>query len=206
MVLPRDVVTGAANLASRSGGAVANLASSGVRGASATVHFGTAVASKLEQAIDLHIKTLQAAQPIVVALAKAVDEGLIDDLRVGLRAIDATVTMMNRMGKQMDQTTALFEETTGHVRQTAAAATTMMDVLPATQLDIARLGEAMERMLAMWTEPIPGFDNMPGVKQARSALAAAGLAASSFSGQDRAREGTAKKTSKSTPRRPSGSS
>lgn len=175
------------------------------------MHHGGAVAAKLEQAIDLHIKTLQAAQPIIVALSKAVDDGLLDELRVGLRALDASVNMIDRLGKQWDQTTALVEDTAGYVRQTASAATAVMDALPATQMDIARLGEMMERMLVMFTEPIAGFDAMPGVRQARNALStAAGLAASNLSGQrPGGTEETVVKKARATkrgPRRPAGSS
>lgn len=184
MMLPRGVVTRAAHIANRSAATVVDMVSGGVRGATTTVHFGNTVAARLEQAVNLHIKTLEAAQPLIAALATAANEGLIDDLRIALRALDASVAIVNRMGEQMDQTVALLEGTMEPARESAEALRAVTNALPGAQRDIAQLGETMERVFEMMTAPMAGFDVMAGAKRARSAFsAAAGLTSGNPAGR-----------------------
>jgi hypothetical protein len=180
MTLPHDVVRGAAHIANRSATTVVDMVAGGMRGATTTVHLGNTVAARLEKAVNLHIKTLEAAQPLIAALATAANEGLVDDLRVALRALDASVAMVNRMGEQMDRAIALLEGTMEPARESAEALRAVTDALPGAQRDLAQLGETMERVFAMMTAPMAGFDMMAGAKRARSAFStAAGLASGS---------------------------
>ena len=173
MAGPLAVVRDTAQRAGRSAGAVTALASGGLRGVTATVRVAKTMSDQVARAIDLHIKTLQAAQPVIAALARSIDEGLIDDLRGGLRALDTTATMLNRMGERLDEMSAHLEQTMEPVRETAAAVRVLMNASPAAQANLNQAGQAMERMVGLMAPASAGFDLMPGVKQAREAFTAA---------------------------------
>ena len=141
------------------------LLAGGVQGATATVQFGERLAANLERALELHIRTLELAQPLVVAVTKAVEDGLLDDLRVALRAIDAGIALTEQMTQQIATMNALLDATTKVVRDTAATAGGVIENLPATRVELAHLREAMDRMVAQMTAAAP-LGAIPGVSRA----------------------------------------
>jgi hypothetical protein len=93
----------------------------GVQGATATIQLGERIAANLERALELHIKTLELAQPLVEALAKAVEDGLLDDLRVALRAVEAGATLTEQMSRQLATMNSMLETVERMVGQMTSA-------------------------------------------------------------------------------------
>ena len=153
-----------------------------MQGAAATVQLGERLAANLERALELHIKTLELAQPLIVSLTEAVEDGLLDDLRVALRAIEAGIALSEQVSQQMATMNSLLDGTTQAVRDTAATASGVIESLPATRLELAQLREAVDRMVGQMTAVAP-LGAIPGMGRAL------GLASPPFSRQPTRPEG-----------------
>jgi hypothetical protein len=173
MVAPGDVVGRMTDLAGRSVGVAGQVAVGGVQGAAASVRIGTRLAGKLEHALDLHIKTLESAQPFVAALTRAIDAGLIDDLRAGLRTVETGMVVADRLTQQLGVLIGILDTATQAVRDASATAHGIMDGLPTAQAEFVRMHEVMEEMLKlMRTMPVTPQDFIPGMSRAMGLLSA----------------------------------
>jgi hypothetical protein len=165
MPSPRDVPTLAGDVLRGSVSRAGALLAGGVQGATATIQLGERVAANLERALELHIRTLEVAQPLVAALTHAVEDGLLDDLRLALRAVDAGTGLVEQMTQQLATMNTLLDGTTQVVRDAAATATGVIENLPATRVELAQLREAMDRMVGQMAAVAP-LGTLPGVSRA----------------------------------------
>jgi hypothetical protein len=120
MASPREVPAIAGDVLKGSVGRAGALLAGGMQGAAATVQLGERLAANLERALELHIRTLELAQPLVAALTKAVEDGLLDDLRVALRAVDAGASLTEQMSRQLATMNAMLETVDRMVGQMAS--------------------------------------------------------------------------------------
>jgi hypothetical protein len=85
-----------------------------VVGHSATT--GERVAGQVGSLLHEVAVTAKAVQQVTLALAEAVDDGLIDELRLGLRHVAVAVELMAVVNQQLDQAMPVLDATTPTLR------------------------------------------------------------------------------------------
>ena len=76
-----------------------------------TVDYTGRMALKLERLLDEAIQTLAVARPVMITLAKALDEGLLEDVLTALRQVEAANGLMGKATRQLDSMLPLLDAT-----------------------------------------------------------------------------------------------
>lgn len=145
-----------------------------------TVDYVERVARKAEALLDESIDVVRTARPVVEAVAQAVDDGLVDDLRSAVRQADAGFTRMNRVSGQIEQTVPAIDSTLSRigrtlpvVERTARAVHDTMpgvSVLPSTRDEIRMAREATERLAGVLNAALEQLEALPGAGLVRRTL------------------------------------
>jgi hypothetical protein len=77
----------------------------------ASVDYTGRMALKVEQLLDEIILTLQVARPVMVTVARALDDGFLDQLSATMRQIDAVTGVMGKATGQFDVVLPLIDAT-----------------------------------------------------------------------------------------------
>lgn len=122
---------------------------------------------KAETFLDESIGFMQDARPLVIALATAVDSGLIDDVRRLMRITETTVNQVALVSTRLDQAAAQLARLVPSVDRTAQSMKKLLPViegLPETQEDIRIARDAVQRVEALVTATVAQLDALPGAK------------------------------------------
>jgi hypothetical protein len=129
--------------------------------------YAARMTSKAETFLDESIGFLQDARPLVVALADAVDSGLIEDVRRAMRITETTVNQIALVSNRLDQAATQLAKLVPTMNGTAAGVRKLIPViegLPETQEDIRVARDAVERVEAMVNATLGGLDLIPGAR------------------------------------------
>lgn len=69
------------------------------------------VAGKVEHILDQITETLDAGAPLIAALTRAIEDGLIDELRAALSQVEGAVDLVGAISQQIDQAMPIFDAT-----------------------------------------------------------------------------------------------
>lgn len=133
-----------------------------VDGVTGSIGYGVRMTGKAETLLDEGIGFFQDARPLVVALTKAVDEGLIDDVRRVLRLTETTVNQVAAVANRIDGAAAQIRRLVPELDLTAKKVLPVIDGLPATQADIREARESVLRVEALVTSTLGA---LPGARQ-----------------------------------------
>jgi hypothetical protein len=122
---------------------------------------------KAETFLDESIGFMQDARPLVIALATAVDAGLIDDVRRLMRITETTVNQVALVSSRLDQAAAQLARLIPSVDRTAQGMKKLLPViegLPETQEDIRIARDAVQRVEALVNATVGQLAAVPGAK------------------------------------------
>ncbi|MCW2857927.1 MAG: hypothetical protein JWR52_3542 [Marmoricola sp.] len=122
---------------------------------------------KAETFLDESIGFMQDARPLVIALATAVDAGLLDDVRVLMRITETTVNQVALVSTRLDQAATQLARLIPSVDKTAQSMKKLLPViegLPETQEDIRIARDAVQRVEALVNATVSQLGAVPGAK------------------------------------------
>ncbi|MCW2755110.1 MAG: hypothetical protein JWQ32_2521 [Marmoricola sp.] len=122
---------------------------------------------KAETFLDESIGFMQDARPLVIALATAVDAGLLDDVRVLMRITETTVNQVALVSTRLDQAATQLARLIPSVDKTAQGMRKLLPViegLPETQEDIRIARDAVQRVEALVNATVGQLGAVPGAK------------------------------------------
>ncbi len=122
---------------------------------------------KAETFLDESIGFLRDARPLVVALSKAVDDGLVDDVRRMMRITETTLNQLAVVSGHLDTAAGQISKILPTVDRTAQGMKKMLPVietLPATQEDIREARAAVQQVQALVNATVGQLDVIPGAK------------------------------------------
>lgn len=128
------------------------------------------MSSKAETFLDESIGFLQDARPLVVALGKAVDSGMIEDTRRLMRIVETTVNQVAIVNSRLDAAVSQLTRMLPTVDKTAQSMKKVLPViegLPATQEDIRAAREAVQRVENLVNIVLEQVDAIPGARLMR---------------------------------------
>ncbi len=135
------------------------------------------VSGKMETLVDEMTQTVRAARPVVTAVGKAVDDGIIDDFVGALHKMDSTLSLVGRVSTQIEQTLPRLDTTVRHIgttlplvdRTTKAVRTALPDLaqLPSTQQEVRMAREAVQHLVGLVNATLDQLDTLPGAKAVR---------------------------------------
>jgi hypothetical protein len=126
------------------------------------------MSSKAETFLDESIGFLQDARPLVIALSKSVDSGLIEDSRRLMRIVETTVNQVALVSSRLDAAATQLSRLIPTVDKTAQGMRKVLPViegLPATQDDVRVAREAVQRVETLVNSAFAQIDAIPGVRQ-----------------------------------------
>jgi hypothetical protein len=172
--------------------AVVTIAGAMVTVATDGLSYSMRMSSKAETFLDESIGFLQDARPLVVALSKAVDSGMIEDTRRMMRIVETTVNQVALVNSRLDAAVTQLTRIIPTVEKTAHGMRKMLPViegLPATQDDIRVAREAVQRVETLVDLALEQIDAIPGARLMRDLSGGiAGGIASGFTGGRKPKE------------------
>lgn len=156
---------------------VSGVVTAPVSRALATVAYVERVSVKVEHLLDESIEMLEDARPALVALTEAVDAGILDDVRESLHKLESTLSLVERVSTQVDQTLPKLDTTVHHIgltlplvdRTTKAvhASVPMLASLPSTQEEVRMAREAVQHLAGLLNAALEQVETLPGAKLVR---------------------------------------
>lgn len=132
-----------------------------VDGVTGSVEYGVRMTGKAETLLDESIGLVRDARPLVHALKKAVDDGVIDDLQRVLHLTETTITQVSAVANRLDAAAAQIGNLVPDLDLTAKKLLPVAETLPATQADIHQALDAVLRVEALITGT---FAALPGAR------------------------------------------
>lgn len=140
------------NLAGIAGAVASTAASAATNGfsrATSTIAYVERMAAKAETLLDETTDAVRAARPVIDAMAEAVEDGMVDDMRTTVG--------------QMQNTVGLVDRTTRAVQGTLPVVAS----LHTTQTDVRVAREAAEHLVGLVNTTIEQLDSLPGARLVR---------------------------------------
>ena len=150
--------------------AVFDLAGEAISFGAGAFGYSARMTGKAETLLDEYIGFLQDARPLVSALSKAVDSGLIDDARRVLRLVEAGVTQISAAAEQLDRATTQLGKLVPNVDRAARGFKKIMPVIetmPETQEDIREARAAAARLENLIQLTLDQVGTLPGASLVR---------------------------------------
>lgn len=144
--------------------AVVGIANTLVNGGADALGYSIRMSGKAETLLDEYIGLLQDARPLVKAVAEAVDAGLIDDLRTGLRILETTVNQVALVTGTLDKAASQIGKLLPSLDKTATRALPVLESLPQTQEDIRVARETAARLEGLLNATVGQVTALPGAK------------------------------------------
>lgn len=176
--IANTLVNGTAVAASTVVSGTAAAADASVRATTDALGYSIRVSAKAETLLYEYIGLLQDARPLVKAVAEAVDAGLIDDLRTGLRILETTVNQVALVTGTLDKAATQIGKLIPSLDKTATRALPVLESLPQTQEDIRVARETAARLEGLLNATVGQVSALPGAR-----LVARGLRRTGPSGE-----------------------
>lgn len=144
-------------------GSVVHVVAAPYSRAMAVVEYVGRVADKTETLLDETTEAVRAARPVIDALAEAVDDGLVDEMRTGVRQLSASTALWNKVSTQVDQTLPLVDRAARAVQSAMPSFT----ALSTTSSEMRRAREAMEHLAGLVNATLEQLDSLPGARLVR---------------------------------------
>lgn len=141
-----------------------------VRAATDSLTYSIRMSGKAETLLDEYIGLLQDARPLVKAMADAVDAGLLDDIRTGLRILETTVNQVALVTGTLDKAATQIGRLIPNLDKAANKALPLLESLPQTQDDIHAARETAARLEGLLNATVGQVKAIPGAGLAVRAL------------------------------------